>query len=45
VIENFRALRHKLEGEGYLFHSQTDTEVIADLLEAHLLKDGNYLWP
>jgi glucosamine--fructose-6-phosphate aminotransferase (isomerizing) len=43
VIENFRALRHKLEGEGYLFHSQTDTEVIADLLEAHLLKDGNYL--
>jgi glutamine---fructose-6-phosphate transaminase (isomerizing) len=43
VIENFRALKNKLEGEGYLFHSQTDTEVIADLLESHLLKDGNCL--
>jgi glucosamine--fructose-6-phosphate aminotransferase (isomerizing) len=43
VIENFRALKNKLEGEGYIFHSQTDTEVIADLLESHLLKDGNCL--
>jgi glucosamine--fructose-6-phosphate aminotransferase (isomerizing) len=36
VIENFRSLKERLEGEGYCFHSATDTEVIAHLLAASL---------
>lgn len=36
VIENFRALKNKLKALGYTFHSDTDTEVIADLLEEKL---------
>ena len=38
VIENFQALRQRLQGEGYTFHSETDTEVIAHLI-ASCLKD------
>ncbi|MCQ2462462.1 MAG: glutamine--fructose-6-phosphate transaminase (isomerizing) [Clostridia bacterium] len=33
IIENFSVLRTQLEKEGYAFTSQTDTEVIAHLLE------------
>ena len=33
IIENHEGLRAELEGEGYVFTSQTDTEVIAHLLE------------
>jgi len=33
IIENFAALRHKLEGLGYTFVSETDTEVIAHLIQ------------
>ncbi|MCM1543778.1 MAG: glutamine--fructose-6-phosphate transaminase (isomerizing) [Ruminococcus sp.] len=33
IIENFASLREMLQGEGYTFVSQTDTEVIAHLLE------------
>ena len=32
VIENFQALRTRLEAEGYVFHSSTDTEIIAHLI-------------
>jgi glucosamine--fructose-6-phosphate aminotransferase (isomerizing) len=32
IIENHEALRERLTGLGYVFHSQTDTEVIAHLL-------------
>ena len=32
IIENFRELREELEGEGVVFASQTDTEVIAHLV-------------
>ncbi|MCR4562023.1 MAG: glutamine--fructose-6-phosphate transaminase (isomerizing) [Bacilli bacterium] len=41
VVENFRALRTKLKFNGYEFVTQTDTEVIANLLEEQylLLKD------
>jgi glucosamine--fructose-6-phosphate aminotransferase (isomerizing) len=37
IIENHAELRRRLEGEGYRFSSETDTEVIAHLL-ASLLK-------
>ncbi len=32
IIENYQPLRRELEAEGYVFESQTDTEVIAHLL-------------
>lgn len=35
VIENFRAIKNKLTLEGYSFKSETDTEVIANLLECN----------
>ena len=34
-IENFEALRAKLQSRGYQFKTQTDTEVIAHLVHAH----------
>lgn len=37
VIENFRLLKQRLEGEGYQFRSATDTEVIAHLID-HCLR-------
>jgi len=36
VIENFRAIRERLESEGYVFQSATDTEVIAQLVASCL---------
>ena len=44
VIENFRVLKQRLEGEGYQFRSATDTEVIAHLIDhclRHTARDGN----
>ncbi|WP_323154762.1 glutamine--fructose-6-phosphate transaminase (isomerizing) [Pseudomonas alvandae] len=38
IIENYEALREQLKALGYVFTSDTDTEVIAHLL-AHKLKD------
>ena len=32
IIENFKALRHELEGRGRMFESDTDTEVVAHLV-------------
>jgi glucosamine--fructose-6-phosphate aminotransferase (isomerizing) len=39
IIENFAELRSELEGDGYRFESQTDTEVVAHLV-ARELKQG-----
>ncbi|MFO0846096.1 MAG: glutamine--fructose-6-phosphate transaminase (isomerizing) [Gemmataceae bacterium] len=39
VIENFAALRRRLIDEGVAFHSDTDTEVIAQLIARHLEGD------
>ena len=41
IIENHDALRAELERSGYVFQSQTDTEVIAHLV--HSLYDGDLL--
>jgi glucosamine--fructose-6-phosphate aminotransferase (isomerizing) len=39
IIENFKKLKEGLENKGYIFTSQTDTEVITHLLEEHY--EGN----
>jgi glucosamine--fructose-6-phosphate aminotransferase (isomerizing) len=36
VIENYASLRNQLQELGYVFHSQTDTEVVAHLTAHHL---------
>src|SRR6478672_8327364 len=36
VIENYATLKRQLESEGVVFHSDTDTEVIAQLIAYHL---------
>jgi len=36
IIENHSTLRNELVDAGHEFHSQTDTEIIAHLFEAHL---------
>ncbi|MBO6815250.1 MAG: glutamine--fructose-6-phosphate transaminase (isomerizing) [Rhizobiaceae bacterium] len=40
IIENFRELRDELEADGYVFLSETDTEVVAHLV-ARNLKNGH----
>ncbi|HEC15009.1 MAG TPA: glutamine--fructose-6-phosphate transaminase (isomerizing) [Sedimenticola sp.] len=42
IIENHAELRHELESRGYVFTSETDTEVIAHLL-ASLMGEGRDL--
>ena len=39
IIENYAELRDELRAQGYTFHSETDTEVIVNLLEMYY--DGN----
>jgi glucosamine--fructose-6-phosphate aminotransferase (isomerizing) len=39
VIENYATLRRQLEGEGVIFYSDTDTEVIAQLIAHNLNTD------
>lgn len=43
VIENYRALKTKLIGLGYTFKSETDTEVVANLLEHNYRKNNDVL--
>jgi glucosamine--fructose-6-phosphate aminotransferase (isomerizing) len=38
IIENFRELRQQLEKQGAKFASETDTEVVAHLVNSYLLK-------
>ncbi len=39
IIENYRALREELEAQGHRFRSNTDTEVLAHLVERYM--DGD----
>lgn len=43
IIENFAELREELEGRGHEFTSQTDTEVIAHLVEENLRESNDLL--
>lgn len=43
TIENFLGLRAQLEKEGYTFHSDTDTEVIPNLIERALERGAGSL--
>jgi len=40
IIENYEALREKLKSRGYVFRTQTDTEVIAHLVHAYWHAEG-----
>lgn len=44
VIENHRALKEQLSGKGYQFISQTDTELLAHLVEDLKGQMGNASW-
>jgi glutamine---fructose-6-phosphate transaminase (isomerizing) len=41
IVENYLSLKRKLVEEGHQFTTETDTEIIAHLVEKHLLKTGN----
>ena len=40
-IENYNELRHFLQNEGYTFYSQTDTEVVPNLVHYYYSKETN----
>ncbi len=42
IIENYALLRERLEKAGYVFVSQTDTEVIPHLIDYHYKKTKNF---
>jgi glucosamine--fructose-6-phosphate aminotransferase (isomerizing) len=41
IIENFEELKNQLEKEGYDFKSETDSEIIANLLQKHYEKTND----
>lgn len=43
IIENHEEIRRMLEGRGYCFESQTDTEVIAHLIHFEMKQHGDLL--
>jgi glucosamine--fructose-6-phosphate aminotransferase (isomerizing) len=41
IVENYLSLKKKLREEGHQFTTETDTEIIAHLVERYFLKTGN----
>ena len=41
IIENYQPLKQQLQREGYAFQSETDTEVVAHLIDKHLQRGLN----
>jgi glutamine---fructose-6-phosphate transaminase (isomerizing) len=41
IVENYLTLKKKLREEGHQFTTETDTEIIAHLIEKYFLKTGN----
>ena len=41
IVENYHKLKQELIAQGYAFYGETDTEVIANLLDANWT--GNFL--
>jgi glucosamine--fructose-6-phosphate aminotransferase (isomerizing) len=41
IVENYLSLKKKLIDEGHKFTTETDTEIIAHLIEKHLAAQGN----
>jgi glucosamine--fructose-6-phosphate aminotransferase (isomerizing) len=41
IVENYLSLKKKLIEEGHKFSTETDTEIIAHLIEKHLFQTGN----
>src|SRR5579859_77180 len=39
IIENYAEIKERLAGEGHAFRSETDTEVLAHLIESHYTDD------
>jgi glucosamine--fructose-6-phosphate aminotransferase (isomerizing) len=42
IIENYLQLKERLRIQGHFFRSETDTEIIAHLVEEHLKATGNF---
>ncbi len=40
IIENFLEIKKRLQAEGWRFHTDTDTEIIANLISSYLDQDG-----
>ncbi len=39
IVENYLHLKHQLEAEGHVFRTETDTEIIAHLIEKYFVGD------
>jgi glutamine---fructose-6-phosphate transaminase (isomerizing) len=39
IVENYRELKASLEGDGHVFHTETDAEVVVHLIERHYQGD------
>jgi glucosamine--fructose-6-phosphate aminotransferase (isomerizing) len=40
IIENYLELKHELQEQGHLFKTETDTEIVAHLVEREMQNDG-----